>query len=174
MSVIAIDVDGVNLMEIWLQWYNRDWRDSLTQDDITEWSIENCVKKNCGKEIFDYLKDPHIYKLIEPYDGAIDFVTKLKSHKHKIFFVTSSTPEHMGHKYQWLKKLGLVHTTDEYVEAADKSLIYADFLVDDYIKNISDFRGIGILFTQPWNKNIDWKPRASSYEEVIEYIEGGK
>ncbi|QHT64079.1 hypothetical protein GXP70_22925 [Paenibacillus lycopersici] len=49
----------------------------------------------------------------------------------------------------------------------NKSLIHADYLIDDSVRNIKPFKGHGLLFTNPYNKKAETElARVNSWEEV--------
>jgi len=168
MKIIAVDVDGVvaeNHVE-WLARYNRDYNDTLTKDDWISWGIDKFVKPECGLKIYNYLKDPTLYDNIKPISGALETINDL-SKKYRIIYVTATPIEASGVKYNWLKKYNFITRIQDYVECSDKSLILADYLIDDNIDNIKTFSGVGYIFTQPWNINWYWPFRIDSWEEVL-------
>jgi 5'(3')-deoxyribonucleotidase len=170
--IIGIDVDETVLALIpsWLKKYNFDFGDDLRPNEITDWDLSQFVTKECGQSIFDYIKTPDVFKKAKPIYGAIHAISYLKSLEHRIIFITVNNPDNV--KNWWLKNYGFMENDNDLVISLDKSLIKCDFLVDDHIDNLLNIDGIGILFTQPHNKNIDWYPRANSWEEVISIIEG--
>jgi len=169
MAIIACDVDGLvaNLMRVWLEKYNKDWNDNLKVKNVKDWGIQNYVKPECGLKIFNYIKDPSLYDEVLPFPGALDFINKLKEN-HKVFFVTASPPEQMGRKFYWLKEHGFIRKITQYVEARNKSLIRADWLIDDYHGNTKGFIGKTILLARPWNEG---QPnRIKSYKDALAII----
>ena len=56
----------------------------------------------------------------------------------------------------------------DYIETRDKSLILADYLIDDNWDNLAFFRGRGILYTQPWNKDNKYPFRINSWNEFAD------
>jgi 5'(3')-deoxyribonucleotidase len=56
------------------------------------------------------------------------------------------------------------------VFCGDKSIIHADYLIDDHVKHFAKFSGQGILFTSPHNVNVEWTPRVNNWQEVAELL----
>jgi 5'(3')-deoxyribonucleotidase len=52
------------------------------------------------------------------------------------------------------------------VFCGNKSLIHADYLIDDSINNIKKFKGKGLLFTNPYNKDDTEFTRVNNWGEV--------
>jgi len=172
MRTIAFDIDGVlaDTHRPWLSDYNRDYNDTLTSEQITQWDMSRLVKKECGKKIYSYLT-PHLFLRVPVIAGALKMVQEARK-AGNVIFVTTSTEETFGSKYHWLKRFGFEPTIKTYVESGNKGLINADFLVDDYDGNFVDFKGICILVDRPWNRGltIDNLYRAYTPDEVIAYV----
>lgn len=170
--IIACDVDEVvlNLIEKWLSKYNYDFNDNLKPEDIKDWNVSKYVVPKCGETIFDYIKEPKVFEESKPIYGAAHAISYLKSQGHRIIYVTINNPDNV--KDRWLKKYGFMDSSEDLFVCEDKSLIASDFLIDDNPENVKNCYGVGILFTQPHNKDFDWHPRANSWVEVIGIIEG--
>ena len=169
--IIGLDVDDViaNLVETWIDIYNTDFNDSLKREDITSWNISEHVK--CGDRIYDYLKERSLYDRVMPISGSNWGVRNLRKMGFNIVFITNSTPEQSGRKYFWLKDFGFILNKSEYFEAADKSLIACDWLIDDNPTNIANAYGKGIVYHQPWNKGLDKHyTRVFNWEDIVRYF----
>lgn len=158
--IIGCDVDGVlaDLNTTWLALYNRDYKDNLTLGKITEWDVSKLVKPECGKKIIEYLKLPRFYDYVKPLTYSLRGVVSLKKFG-RVVFITTEIEGFGGRKYLWLKRYGFVSDLKDYVEAADKTLIKADIMIDDKPSNLFG-KGTRLLFTQPWNLTAP----ASSYD----------
>lgn len=155
--IIAVDVDGVvaDLLPVWLDRYNTDYADILTVYDITKWGLHEFVKEECGEKIYDYLIMRDLYDDVKPIDGALTCINFLKEKSNiRIIYVTSTPIESSGVKFRWLVKHGFLqeHEIKNYVEATDKSLIYAELLLDDGYHNIRTFLGKAVLYLHPYNE----------------------
>lgn len=154
--IIALDIDGVlaRLGEVWIQRYNKDYNDNVSWDDITEWATHKFVKPKCGTKIYDYLKDSKLYDEVQPYEDAYEVVTKLREDGNRVIFPTTTPIESAGAKYYWLQRNNLMPNDRDYIEVKDKTLVRADFLLDDNYNNYKTFPGIGVLRLQPWNEKL--------------------
>jgi 5'-nucleotidase len=177
--IIALDVDGVllDLHTPWLARYNRDYNDSLSVEQVTDWSIHKFVKPECGKRIYDYLDD-EIYNLVHPIPGALEFALSCRE-IGDVIFVTCPTETSMGARYHCLKRRGFFNGIDDpqaqYIECKRKGLIKADFLVDDCYDNCKNFGRNSIMLIRPWNAKLAHAnydiSSAVTYADVIKTIE---
>lgn len=182
MKRILVDVDCVvaDLMPEWLGFYNAEYDDHVSVEDVTAWGLEAFVKPECGVKIYEYLRYPYLYDNVAPIDGALTSIKWLRRHSYDVVFVTSGI--HEG-KAKWLDHYGFLLSQVDYqyapdlVIAHDKGLIKGDIMLDDNIKNLLAFDGTRILFAQPWNSEIDSRNseyfRADDWADVIQYLGRG-
>ena len=180
MSTILVDVDGVvaDTHVSWLVRYNRDFNDDLTPSEITRWAMHEFVKPECDKKIYDYLSLPDFYDDCPPIAGAMWGIVALRAFGHRVVFVSAGLHEN---KVIWLAKLGFLRefpykndprptTAKDIILANDKSLIRADYMIDDREANFDGFVGEGLLFTQPWNQDSNYKYRMNDWCDIIKFF----
>jgi 5'-nucleotidase len=172
---VLVDVDSVvcDLHAEWLRRYNADYNDSLTNEDIKEWSLLPFVKPECGDRIYDYLEED-LYGLTTPViKGAQEGLERLRRAGDYITFVTSCvSPGMFDPKVEWLRREGMLYRGDGFVavlKGTSKLVVNGDVLIDDYSDTVREFVNVGriaVLFTQPWNRDA-WAPaRMESWDEV--------
>lgn len=168
--IVGIDVDDVlvKLVSRWLEYYNFDHKDNLSEADIKSWDIGSYTK--IGSKMYDYLKLPSLYDDIKPVDSSYLGVSTLKNMGYRVVFITASTTEQSGRKYTWLLENGYINHKSDYYEAVDKSLIATDYLIDDNPENVVNAFGQGIVFTKPWNMSLTGYPRVNNWFEIIDYF----
>ena len=86
-QIIAMDVDSVvaDLGTAWLNRYNRDYNDNMTNENILSWDTHKYVKPECGKKIYEYIEDPSLYDEVLPICGslwAMDALSDKSDHVH--------------------------------------------------------------------------------------------
>jgi 5'-nucleotidase len=100
-------------------------------------------------------------------------VLKELSARFEIFIATQAmvVPNSLGPKFRWLQRhfpfIGPTH----YVFCGDKSILRADYLIDDQPKNLLGFEGQGLLFTAPHNTSASGFVRVNNWREVAEYFD---
>lgn len=177
--IILVDVDGVvaDLHTEWLRRYNLDYDTDLGKEDISSWSMHKLVVPECGTKIYDYLKLPEIYDLVQPIEGALDGIKSIRKMGHRVVYLSAGF---YPAKVRWLNYNGFLSgrtsnwaSAEDVIIAFDKSLIKGDVLIDDRLKNVDEFHGPAILFDQPWNQEGRngrvW--RAMDWEGVVKKIE---
>lgn len=178
MKRILLDVDGVvaDTIPVWLGFYNTDYNDSLTIDDITDWGLHKFVKPECGKKIYDYLYLDNLYDNVKQIQGAREGFELLSANDYDVVFVSSGF---QPSKYRWMQRNGFLKAEKwefdpKLVIAHDKSLIKGEVMIDDGVHNLKAFDGTRVLFDQPWNREAYRTPyfyvRALSWEHIVEML----
>lgn len=182
MTKIAfVDVDGVvaDLGTAWLNRYNKDFDDNLTNENILDWHTSQYVKPECGNKIYDYLEDPTLYDEVEPIPFALGGVSFLRNAGFRVVFATTSVNGASGRKYRWLVDhnfLPVELSLKDYIEIGDKGLLdpggFENILIDDGIHNLKAFKGFGILFSRPHNIKEVWHPVLFGWENISILLHG--
>lgn len=168
--IIGVDVDDVTLelVSAWLKKYNTDHCDTLTESDIKSWDIGSYTK--IGHRMYDYLKDPNLYAKVRPVKNSFLGVQTLRNMDFRVIFITSSSIEQSGVKYNLLYNTGYLNRREDYFEATDKSLIKCDYLIDDRPENVIEASGTGIVYTREWNKSLKGYLRVNNWNDIITYF----
>lgn len=168
--IILCDVDEVcaDLLTEWVRRYNIDYEDTLSVEDIDQWDVAQCVKPECGKKMFDILRDPDLYDYVKPIPGALEGVRTLRKSGCRVVFVTSCVVDTTDAKIWWLIRNGFLPNQKvprDFIAAKDKSLVRGDLLIDDGPHNNPT-----ILYDQPHNRGVSHPRRVHSWKEVVEYV----
>ena len=94
------------------------------------------------------------------------------SARFEIFIATQAmaVPNSLGPKYRCLQRHFPFIPPTNYVFCGDKSILRADYLIDDLPKNILRFEGQGLLYTAPHNLAATGFVRVNNWEEVAQYF----
>jgi|SRR3990172_5053102 len=160
MARILCDIDGTiaDLHKEWLNKYNNDYKDNFTIDKWVDWNIHKLIKEECGEKIYTYLEDPKIYDNVEPFDDALDVLSKVRENNRIIFTTSCNNIEMMKSKALWMFKHNFLNGPEhialrDFVVCHDKYIVKADVMIEDSYDNIDLFYGNGLLFNKPWNIN---------------------
>jgi 5'(3')-deoxyribonucleotidase len=169
--IIFVDIDGVvaDLHKVWFERYNRDYKDDLMEMRVLSWDLHQYVKIECGKNIYTYLLDRHLYDTVEPVEDAVYYINKLRRDGHRVVFVTTSPWETMGTKFEWLNKHGFEVSDNDYVEAKQRRFLRGDILLDDNLENCQEFHGYGAVYDKPWNQG-KYPLRVKDWAEFYKYV----
>ena len=101
-------------------------------------------------------------------------VLKDLSARFEIFIATQAmaVPNSLGPKYRWLQRHFPFIPPSHYVFCGDKSILRADYLIDDLPKNLLRFEGQGLLYTAPHNLTATGFVRVDNWLQVAEYFAG--
>ena len=162
--IVALDVDNViiDLATSWLNLYNRDFDDDLTKCEILSYNIVDFVKAT-KEQMWSYLRSGEAYTLAKPEDHANEAVEFLRKFA-RVIFVT--VEDFKDVKKNWLFDWGFLVRDEDYVVAADKSLINSQLLIDDKIGNLINHHN-GYLFVQPWNQYEMWRRRIHGWKDFL-------
>src|SRR5574340_1102112 len=72
MFTIFVDMDGVvaNIIDHWLDEYNKDWNDNKTSKDMKSFGLEKYVKPECGPFVFDYMYRKKFFRKAKVYENS--------------------------------------------------------------------------------------------------------
>jgi 5'(3')-deoxyribonucleotidase len=165
--VLLFDLDGIccNLMKKWLNVYNRDYHDHLTERDITSWEWHDHVKPECGKKIYHYLNRPGFFADLEPIDGCIDSLHRL-AEVCELVVVTASPKEAAGDKMRWVQRHLPMVPKGNIVLTYRKELVRGDFMFDDAPKNLIHHPATRIMLDYPYNRDFHDCHRVHSWLEA--------
>ena len=165
--ILLFDLDGIccNLMTKWLLHYNRDYDDTLTEQDITAWEWHTFVKPECGKKIYHYLNRPGFFADLDPVPGAVESLSRLQ-HICELVVVTASPKEAAGDKMRWVQRHLPFVPKGNIVVTYRKDLVRGDFMFDDAPKNLRHHPAIRIMLDYPFNRDFDDCYRVHSWNEA--------
>ncbi len=167
---IIVDMDEVivNFIEPLINKYNQLFLDNLTIKDITKWKLDPDMAR-----IFK--NTPSFFMTLPAIEDAIESL-KWLSKEHEI--IIASNPSGSGsianQKTIWIKQ-NLPEFADNLCLLSRKDLLRGDLIIDDYVNNIINFEGYGIIMNRPWNTSFSEEGysqifRANSWKEIIKII----
>jgi 5'(3')-deoxyribonucleotidase len=155
--LIAVDIDNClnNLTEAILEVYNADSGDNLSLSDITAYHIENFVKPAYKDNFFHYFLDREVWKKIKVQPHCREIIARLFNEGHRIIFVTTTEPENLPKKKNWLmRNFPFLNIRKSLFSCPVKQLVKCDILIDDCLGNLTDDRGYySVCLDYPWNKS---------------------
>jgi 5'(3')-deoxyribonucleotidase len=171
MPRIAVDMDEViaDALSEYLARYNTDFGANLTKAELWGKRIADLVAPEHWPRLDSYFDDETFFHNLAVIEGSQDVLRELSS-QHEVFIVTAAmeVPCSLAPKYVWLQQHFPFIPPDNYVFCGNKSIIAADYLIDDSVYQLERFQGQGIIFTSPRNINETRFPRVNSWEEVRE------
>jgi 5'(3')-deoxyribonucleotidase/uncharacterized protein with PQ loop repeat len=165
---IAIDMDEVmaDALGEHVRRYNAAFGTALTPADLHGRHLEDYVPA-AHRAATEALLDASFFADLEPMPGCQDVVRELND-RHDLFIVTAAmdVPCSFDAKYRWLRR----HFPDippaQIVFCGDKSIVDADYLIDDRPRHFAKFKGRPMLFSAPHNAHEARYPRVASWADV--------
>lgn len=176
--IIGIDIDNTlnTLCKAVLSVYNEDSKDNLKPEDVKSYYIDNFVKPEFKDNFKNYFVDRRVWKRIKLIKDCQKYISRLYRDGHTIIFITSTEPENLKKKANWLKRNFPYLDIRKSLFSCPKKQYMAgiDILIDDYEENLINAKYHGILFSAPWNRDFDNGKhgiyRAESWEQIYEII----
>lgn len=171
MQRIAIDMDEVvaDTMARYLDIYNADFGLNLTREHFHGRRITEVIDTAHVARTRAYFDREDFFSEIAVMPGSQEVVREL-SECYEVFITTAAmdVPCSFSAKFDWLKRYFPFLSSKRIVFCGDKSIIAADFMIDDDPKHFQKFRGEGILYTAPHNIRETRFRRVNNWEDVRE------
>ncbi|MEZ0611324.1 5'(3')-deoxyribonucleotidase [Fibrella sp. WM1] len=170
---ICIDQDDVladthaKLVQIYLN--SGAPRYELAQ--LQEKSFHELLTEDEQKAIYQAIHQPGFFRDIAVMPGAQEAISRLQEH-YEIFVATAAMefPDSFRDKYDWLAEhFPTIHWRN-IIFLGDKSILGADYLIDDMPYNLRTFGGKGLLFDALHNRDEADFTRVRSWQEVLDLL----
>jgi 5'-nucleotidase len=185
MARIAIDMDGVlaDTYGQYIKWFHQKYgvnvpREALNGlEETTGFAAfmpNDAKSKLLEDSIYDFLYQPGFFRDKAVIGNAIAVVEELQK-DHEIFIVSAAMefPQSLVEKWEWLQEhFPFIHWR-QIVFCGSKSIIDADYMIDDYDKNLRSFKGTPLLFSSPHNignPNYDRYERFDNWDQIRTYF----
>ena len=163
---LLVDMDGV-LADVYKQFIAMEEKES---------GIKLPIEILFGKPEYEVFKNgrKHVntkgfFRNAPLMNGCVEVMKKLNE-KYDVFIVSAAMefPNSLPEKYEWLAEHFSFITWQQIVFCGSKTIVYGDIMIDDHYKNLDNFKGQTILFTQPHNKmnNNHKHRRVNSWYEI--------
>jgi 5'-nucleotidase len=167
---IAIDMDEVmaDALSEHVRRYNEAFGAEVKIADLTGRHLEECVPPE-HREAAVSMFDASFFEDLALLPDCQDVIREL-SERHEVFIVSAAmdVPLSFDAKYRWLQRHFPFIPSSHIVFCGDKSIIDADYLIDDRARHFARFKGAPVLFSAPHNAAESRYPRVSSWGEIRE------
>jgi len=170
---IAIDMDETicDTMARHLDWYNQEFKQSLTKKDLMGAKIYHRVPAEHVDRVRSYPDHPDFFVDLIPHEDAIGVIHHL-SQQHDILIATAAMehPTSFTAKYDWLVKYLPFLSPLNFIFCGNKGVVNADYLIDDSSRHFKNFVGQGVLYTAPHNVSEVADVRVNNWQDVKDYF----
>jgi len=166
---ICVDMDEVmaDALAEHLLRYNRDHDENLTLADLQGKALWDVVSTDRHHIIEGYLRSSDFFENLAVMPESQRVMRRL-SMNFDVFIATAAmeVPTSFQQKYRWLAKHFPFIPASHIVYCGDKSILNADYLIDDNPRQLRRFKGTGILFTSPHNVGVKGYKRVNDWLDV--------
>lgn len=169
MKRIAVDMDEVmaDALSEHLLRYNREHNENLTLDDLHGKKLWDVVSIDRHNALESYLRSEDFFESLEVMPES-QRVMRLLQQRYEVYIATAAmeVPTSFHQKFRWLERHFPFLPPSHIVYCGDKSIIRADYLIDDNPRQLRRFQGEGILFTSPHNIAVKGFRRVNDWLDV--------
>jgi 5'(3')-deoxyribonucleotidase len=170
---ICVDMDEVmaDTLAEYLRRYNQTFDEEVTPQDLAGKGLWEIAPLDRQQQLRSFLDAEDFFEDLDLMPGSQDVLRQLSS-RFEIFIATQAmaVPNSLGSKYRWLQRHFPFIPPSHYVFCGDKSILRADYLIDDQPKTILRFEGQGLLYSAPHNLSATGFLRVNNWEEVAQYF----
>lgn len=155
-----------------LRRYNQEFDEAVTPEDLTGKNLWEVTPLDRQAQLRAFLDAEDFFEDLPLMPNA-QMVLKDLSRRFEVFVATAamSVPNSFGAKYTWLQRHFSFIPPTHYVFCGSKSILRADYLIDDLPRNLQRFEGHGLLFTAPHNVAVTGFTRVNNWLEVAAFFE---
>ena len=158
-----------------LQRYNREFNEEITITDLAgKWLWEH-VPTDRYQAVEAHLRAPDFFAVLGVIPNSQRVLRALQQ-EYEVFIATAAmeVPTSFRAKYEWLGRHFPFIPTSHIVFCGDKSILRAEYLIDDNPRQLRAFEGEGILYTSPHNVEVRGFHRVNDWLEIEELFLGAK
>ena len=173
MLRICVDMDEVmaDTLGEHLRRYNQHFEEDVTPQDLVGKGLWEVTPADRQLQLRAFLDAEDFFEDLALMPDAQQVLKDLSA-RFEIFIATQAmvVPNSLGPKYRWLQRHFPFLPPTHYVFCGNKSILRADFLIDDQPRNLQIFEGKGLLYTAPHNLNITAYDRVDNWAQVADYF----
>lgn len=177
MQRICVDMDEVmaDTLAEHLRRYNQTFDEAVTPADLVGKGLWDVTPIERQQQLRAFLDAEDFFEDLDLMPDAQDVLKRLST-RFDIFIATQAmvVPNSLGPKYRWLQRHFPFIPPTHYVFCGDKSILRADYLIDDQPRNLLLFDGTGLLYSAPHNLTATGFSRVDSWKQVEDYFAGVK
>ena len=169
---IAIDMDEVmaDALTEQLRRYNTAYGTSITAAELSGRHLEQCIP-SAHHQAAEAMLDASFFEDLAVLPDCREVVRELAD-RYDVFIASAAmdVPCSFDAKYRWLQRHFPFIPPSQIVFCGDKTIVDADYLIDDRPRHFSKFKGHGLLFSAPHNADETGYTRVASWKEVREHF----
>jgi 5'(3')-deoxyribonucleotidase len=153
-----------------LRRYNAAYGTSITAAELSGRHLEQCIPPP-HREAAEAMLDASFFEDLAVLPDCQEVVRELAD-RYDVFIASAAmdVPCSFDAKYRWLQRHFPFIPPSQIVFCGDKTIVDADYLIDDRPRHFAKFRGQALLFSAPHNAGETGYTRVASWKEVREHF----
>jgi 5'-nucleotidase len=170
MQRIIIDMDEViaDPMGEMIRWYNDQYGSEPDKARMIGSWVKGFPEEH-QPMIMERIKSPGFFRHLPVMEDAVDVLRRLNE-RYEVFIVSAAMefPNSLKDKYDWLMEHFPFFTWKQMALTGSKDLVFGDFMIDDHVKNLKNFKGKPYLYTSAHNLTVTGYDRINSWKEAAD------
>jgi 5'-nucleotidase len=169
MDEVMADTSAEHLRRYNERFHNEE--DVILIQDLVGKGLWDVVPHDRQEALREILHSEDFFEDLPVMPGAQEVLRELTT-RFEVFIATQamSVPSSFAAKYRWLQRYFPFLPPTHYVYCGDKSILRADYLIDDLPRNLTRFQGTGLLYTASHNLGVSGFTRVENWSEVQAYF----
>lgn len=173
MLRICVDMDEVmaDTLAEHIRRYNQTFDETVSTDELTGKDLWQITPLDRQTQLRAFLDAEDFFEVLDVMPDAQRVLKDLAT-RFEVFIATQAmvVPNSLGPKYRWLQRHFPFIPPTHYVFCGNKSILRADYLIDDLPRNLLHFEGQGLLYSAPHNLLATGFKRVNNWREVAEHF----
>ena len=174
---ICVDMDEVmaDAVAEHLLRYNREFQRNLTKEDLRGKRFWQIVPELHHEALDELLRAADFFEDLDVMPDSPRVLAELQRH-YEVFIASAAmeVPNSFNPKFRWLQRHFPFIPYTHIVFCGDKSILRADYLIDDNPRQLQAFAGTGILYDAPHNAAVTGYTRVRNWLEIESLFLNGK
>jgi len=170
MKRILIDMDEViaDPMGEMIRWYNDQYGAGPDKDKMVGSWVKGFPEEH-QPMIMERIKSPGFFRHLPVMEDAVDVLRRLNE-RYEVFIVSAAMefPNSLKDKYDWLMEHFPFFSWKQIALTGSKDLVFGDFMIDDHVKNLKNFKGKPYLYTSAHNLTVTGYDRINNWQEAAD------
>lgn len=147
--------------------YNSEFGENVMAHGLRRKKLHEAVAEDHVETVETFLVEEGFFGDLEVMPDSQRVIARLME-RYEVFVTTAAmeVPTSFAAKFRWLEEHFPFIPASNVVFCGDKSIIRADYLIDDNARHFQNFVGQGVLYSAPHNAHVEGYPRVKDWREV--------
>lgn len=171
---IAVDMDEViaDTFSHQLEWFELTHKLRWDPQELASRRFADVAPPHAVNALEELMLEGTFFRGLPVMPGSQDALRRLAD-RFEVFVTTAAMeyPRSFGPKFAWLEAHFPFIPADRVVFCGDKSVIRADYMIDDNVRHLRCFVGHGVLFSAAHNMSEEGFQRVHNWADAVAFLE---